>query len=173
MKYLIYFSLILIGCGTAPTGDVSTPINMVQPSSSPSPSPSPVPAAPCTVSQTTSTVTIACPDGSKVSYSVPTLPTNYAPTSVIAPCGVSSSPYKELLLCLVNGDVMGSFSDSASGLNTRLALLSAGSYVDTDDSGCQFTVSIDNSGNTTVSWNQGSNQYSSWVATSVVCKNGS
>lgn len=92
-----------------------------------------------------------------------------SPVQLIAPCTMASSPWKEELVCLSNGEVLADFSDDASGLNTRLSLIPTGSYIDTDDSGCQFNVSIDNSGNTTVSWNAGSNQYATWVASSIVC----
>lgn len=95
----------------------------------------------------------------------------FNPVSLIAPCTVASSPYKEELLCLNNGDVLASFSDTMSGSNTRFALIGSGSFIDTDDSGCNFSVSIDNSGDTTVSWSSGSNQYATWTASSITCVN--
>ncbi len=93
----------------------------------------------------------------------------FSVTSTIAPCGQNSSPYKEELLCLNNGSVLASFSDNASGLNTRLAIIPTGSYTDTDLSGCNFSVSITPNGSTTVSYSAGSNSYSSWPTTNITC----
>jgi hypothetical protein len=84
----------------------------------------------------------------------------------ITPCGPSSSPWKEVLLQLAGGNLLGSFSDNASGLNTRFSDFPDGSYVDTDNSGCNFTVST--SGSTrSISWAAGSNAYSTWPAETV------
>lgn len=88
----------------------------------------------------------------------------------ITPCGPNSSPYKEVLLCLNNGGVLADFSDNASGLNTRLAFIPAGTYNDTDSSGCNFNVTIAGNGSTTVSWGSGSNAYSTWTAGSSLCQ---
>jgi len=68
-------------------------------------------------------------------------PSPYTPTGVITPCGPNSSPYKEVLLLLQDGSLLSSFSDTASGSNTRFALLPDGSYEDTDASHCAFTIS--------------------------------
>ena len=89
----------------------------------------------------------------------------------IAPCTEASSPYKEQLLCLNDGGLLGDFSDSASGLNTRFAFIPTGSYVDTDDSGCNFSVLVDSNGNSTLTYTAGNNQYGTWVAGSVTCNN--
>lgn len=84
----------------------------------------------------------------------------------ITPCGPNSSPWKEVLLQLAGGLLVGSFSDNSSGLNTRLSDLPDGSYVDTDNSGCNFSVST--SGSTrSVSWSSGSNSYGSWSANTI------
>lgn len=93
----------------------------------------------------------------------------FSVTSTIAPCTAASSPYKEELLCLNNGNVLASFSDNASGLNTRLSLLPAGTFTDTDNSGCSFAVTIALSGSTTVSYGAGSNAYATWSANSITC----
>jgi len=93
----------------------------------------------------------------------------FSPITPIQPCGNASSPWKEVLLCLENGSVLGDFSETASGQDTRLSFLPAGSYIDTDESGCNFSVSVDNAGDTTVSWGAGSNQYATWVAGSTTC----
>lgn len=89
----------------------------------------------------------------------------------IAPCGVSSSPYKEQLLCMNNGSILGSFSDNSSGLNTRLAFIPDGTFYDTDNSGCEFNVTIDSNGDSTLSYGNGSNQYSTWQAETITCTN--
>jgi hypothetical protein len=72
----------------------------------------------------------------------------------IAPCGAASSSFKEVLLRLADGSLLASFSANSSGQNTRLSLLPDGSYTDTDDSACSFTVSTN--GNTrSISWSGG------------------
>jgi hypothetical protein len=84
---------------------------------------------------------------------------------LIAPCGINSAAYKEELIVLSDGSLLGDFSDSTDGDETRLALIPDGTYEDTDDSGCIFTVST--SGSTrSVSWAAGSSSYepSGWPA---------
>ena len=81
-------------------------------------------------------------------------PTSLTPVQAIAPCGVASSPYKEVLLVLSDGEVLASYSDSASGANTRLALLPDGSYVDTDASSCQFSLAT-NGDTRSITWSGG------------------
>ena len=88
----------------------------------------------------------------------------------VAPCTNASSPYKEQLLCLNSGGLLGDFSDNANGLNTRFAFIPTGSYIDTDDSGCQFNVSVASNGSSTLTYAAGHNQYGSWVAGSVTCQ---
>lgn len=77
----------------------------------------------------------------------------YAPVESIQPCG-DNVPYKEVLLRLQNGQVLGSFSNDMNGSMTRLAFLPDGSYVDTDGSNCQFSLSTSVDGATrSISWN--------------------
>lgn len=93
------------------------------------------------------------------------------PIEAISPCGANSSPYKEVLLCLNNGNILASFSDSASGQNTRFAIIPVGHYNDTDSSGCQFEVELsEDLKSHIVLWNAGSNQYSLWLAGSYTCR---
>lgn len=80
----------------------------------------------------------------------------------IEPCGAASSPWKETLLGLQGGQILSDFSETASGQNTRLAFMPNGSYTDTDESGCTFSVSGDNSTWSTITWSAGSNAYSTW-----------
>jgi len=61
---------------------------------------------------------------------------------VIDPCGDAPGVVDEILLRLADGRVLCSFSANASGQNTRLAILPAGSYVTTDGSSCHFTVTV-------------------------------
>lgn len=83
----------------------------------------------------------------------------FTPVRVITPCGPSSSPYKEVLLLLYDGNLLASFSDNVSGYNTRLALIPDGSYVDTDASACHFTIST--IGNTRyIAWSGGGDSWS-------------
>lgn len=82
----------------------------------------------------------------------------------IMPCGFSSSPWKEVILGLQGGQLLSSFSETMGGQNTRLSFIPNGSYIDTDSSGCNFSVSGDGSTTSQISWGSGSNAYSSWSA---------
>lgn len=74
----------------------------------------------------------------------------YSPVEPIMPCG-NTVAYKEVLLRLSNGQVLASFSENVQGLMTRLTLIPDGSYMDTDNSQCTFTLST--SGSTrSISW---------------------
>jgi len=99
--------------------------------------------------------------------SPPTQP--FSVVSPIMPCGQASSPFKEVLLCLGGGQLLASFSETAGGLNTRFAIIPAGTYEDTDSSGCVFSVSVDGSGSSTVSWSAGHSAYSTWLAGTAQC----
>jgi hypothetical protein len=68
-------------------------------------------------------------------------PTAYTVTEIIDPCGNHSTRIDEVLLRLANGSIIASFSDNVSGLNTRFAIIGAGTYGTTDGTGCIFTVS--------------------------------
>ena len=96
------------------------------------------------------------------------LPSAFAPVTPISPCGISSSPYKEVLLCLADGEVLSSFSENLSGQDTRLAFLTAGTFEDTDESGCIFTVTIEKN-KTIITWDAGFNSYASWNAQTAIC----
>lgn len=67
--------------------------------------------------------------------------TAYTPVQTVTPCGPASSSYKEVLLVLADGSILCDFSLNLAGQDTRLTLLPDGSYIDTDESGCEFTVS--------------------------------
>lgn len=69
----------------------------------------------------------------------------YQVSAIIDPCGDAPGIVDEVLLKLHNGQILVSFSDNASGLNTRFAVLGAGSYRTTDGTNCNF--SVDGSGN--------------------------
>lgn len=56
------------------------------------------------------------------------------------PCG-SQGSYNEIFLHLSDGTYVASFSDNASGSNTRFAKLTDGNFVTTDGTHCYFTVS--------------------------------
>jgi hypothetical protein len=83
---------------------------------------------------------------------------------VIEPCGAASSPWKEVLLGLQGGQILSDFSETTGGQDTRLSFIPNGSYQDTDESGCTFTVTGDGLTNSQISWSAGSNQYSTWSA---------
>lgn len=65
---------------------------------------------------------------------------------VINPCG-DQGAHDEVLLRLADGSLLASFSDSASGTNTRFSVIGAGSYATTDGTNCHFAV--DSAGNVT------------------------
>lgn len=69
----------------------------------------------------------------------------FAPVAILDPCGDHPSIFDEVLLKLANGQVLASFSDNVSGLNTRFSLIGPGTYRTTDGSSCLFT--IDSNGN--------------------------
>lgn len=78
--------------------------------------------------------------------------TAYSPVEPILPCG-STVAFKEVLLRLGNGQVLGSFSENVSGHMTRLAFLPDGSYMNTDSSSCTFTLGTSADQSTrTISW---------------------
>jgi len=60
--------------------------------------------------------------------------------SIVNPCGVQAAN-EEVFLKLSNGGMLASFSDTASGTNTRFALLSDGNFRTTDGTNCNFTMS--------------------------------
>lgn len=66
---------------------------------------------------------------------------------ILNPCGDSRTVSDEVLLRLSNGQILASLSDSASGKNTRFAILEPGTYKTTDGDACYF--SIDAEGNLT------------------------
>jgi hypothetical protein len=78
----------------------------------------------------------------------------FSTVSTIATCG-NTVAWKEQLLCLANGKLLGSFSENINGYNTRLAFLADGSYMNTDGSNCNFTVLTLSDGSTRVSWSGG------------------
>lgn len=71
------------------------------------------------------------------------IPGEAAVLEVIDPCGDAPGIYDEVILRLANGQLLASFSQNASGLNTRFSILTAGNYVTTDGSNCHFSVSLD------------------------------
>lgn len=76
----------------------------------------------------------------------------YAPVETIQACG-NNVAYKEVLLRLSNGQVLGSFSNDTGGTMTRLAFLPDGEFMNTDNSGCQFSLFTSSDGKTrSVSW---------------------
>lgn len=64
----------------------------------------------------------------------------YKIVGLIDPCGDAPGVHDEVFIKFQNGTIIASFSDSASGLNTRFSVLTPGSYVTTDGSNCHFTV---------------------------------
>lgn len=82
----------------------------------------------------------------------------------IEPCGAASSPWKEVLLGLQGGQILSAFSETESGQDTRLSFIPNGTYEDTDESGCNFTVAGDGATWSSISWAAGTNQYSTWPA---------
>lgn len=67
-------------------------------------------------------------------------PTAYTVVGIVDPCGDASGIFDEVFLRLENGTLVASFSDNASGSNTRFSILVPGSYITTDGSHCYFTI---------------------------------
>jgi hypothetical protein len=70
-----------------------------------------------------------------------------APLSVVAilnPCGDAPGIYDEVFLKMQNGTIVASFSDTASGQNTRFSVLTPGNYETSDGDACYFTVDANN-----------------------------
>jgi hypothetical protein len=149
MKYLLCIIICLVACTDSGTSISYAPPSLV-----------------CKVTQTATNTIITCPDGSVAS--IASLIQPISPVGIVSACGEASSPWKEVLICLSNGDLLASFSQSASGQDTRLAIIPDGAYQNTDDSNCNFIVSSTHSMRT-VSWNAGSNSYASWSAASQSC----
>jgi hypothetical protein len=93
--------------------------------------------------------------------------TPFTIVNVITPCGAASSSEKELLLCLADGNILADFSKDDAGDLTRLSFIPPGSYQDTDNSYCNFSVCSDGSGGLTVSWAA----QNGWAAGSSTCAN--
>lgn len=79
--------------------------------------------------------------------------TPYTVVNVIKPCPTVAGPNPEVILVLANRTLLASVSQSA-GANTRLALVTPGSYTTTDGRSCAFTVTAGS-----VSWAGGSVSY--------------
>lgn len=62
---------------------------------------------------------------------------------VIDVCGDNASRVDEVLLKMSDNSILASFSDSASGANTRFSILAPGNYVTSDGTNCAFTVQSD------------------------------
>lgn len=96
--------------------------------------------------------------------------TPFTPVSLITPCGANSSPWKEVIMCLNNGQLLKDYSRTSNSTTSRLALVPVGSFTDSDSSGCVFTVSIEPDGlSRKVSWSAGHNSYATWVAGNSIC----
>lgn len=72
--------------------------------------------------------------------SIAVLQGNTSIIAVLDPCGVQGTNANEVLLKLTDGTLLASFSDSASGMNTRFSVLKDGNYVTSDGTLCFFTV---------------------------------
>lgn len=154
---------VRITCGTQPSVDVLSGIDGSNGADG-------VSGQNCIVDSLTNGLKVTCGSSAAYVYDGKDAPiTPYSLVKEIQPCGPGSSPWKEVILCMAGGDLLASFSDNASGTNTRLSNIPQGNYIDTDASSCNFSVSIDANNNSTVTWNAGSNQYGSWSANSIVC----
>jgi len=61
---------------------------------------------------------------------------------IIDPCGDHATKIDEVILRTQSGKLIASFSDSASGQNTRFSIIKAGSYITTDGTNCHFNVNL-------------------------------
>lgn len=80
--------------------------------------------------------------------------TGFTPVEAIQACGNMGGGYREILLRLSNGQILASFSEDTGGTMTRLTLLPDGTFMNTDSSGCVFSLSTTPDGLTrSISWN--------------------
>lgn len=68
------------------------------------------------------------------------LQSNHNVTKIVDPCGDTPGKYDEVFLKTSTGKLIASFSDTASGLNTRFSELVPGTFTTTDGTSCTFTV---------------------------------
>jgi hypothetical protein len=61
--------------------------------------------------------------------------------SLIDPCGDTPNKFDEVFFRLSTGKIVASFSDAASGLNTRFSVLTDGVFGTTDGTNCGFVIS--------------------------------
>jgi len=66
--------------------------------------------------------------------------TTYSIVSIVDPCGDTPGVYDEVILKLGNGTYISSFSDNVQGYNTRLGILTHGTFMTTDGTSCVFTI---------------------------------
>lgn len=81
-------------------------------------------------------------------------PTPYSVVQVVKPCPTIGGSFPEVLLVMQDRSILASVSENGNAQRTRLALVSQGSYVTTDNRNCNFTV-----GASTISWAGGSVTY--------------
>lgn len=74
-------------------------------------------------------------------------PSAFTPVTLLNPCGDAPGIYDEVFMKLSNGTVLVSFSDDWTGHNTRLSVITPGTYQTTDGDNCIFTINV--SGNFT------------------------
>lgn len=74
----------------------------------------------------------------------------YQIVDAIKTCG-DTVANKEVLLRLQNGQLLATVSDNVSGYNTRLSFVVDGNYVNTDKSGCTFSIATQNK-TRSISW---------------------
>ena len=67
---------------------------------------------------------------------------NHNVTKIVDPCG-DGPGFDEVFMRTSSGKLIASFSQTASGLNTRFSILTPGTYSTTDGTGCTFTVNAD------------------------------
>jgi hypothetical protein len=70
------------------------------------------------------------------------LMSNHNVTKLVDPCG-DGPGFDEVFLRTSTGNLIASFSQNSSGLNTRFAVIPPGTYNTTDGTGCTFTVGLD------------------------------
>lgn len=81
-------------------------------------------------------------------------PTPYSVVQVVKPCPTIGGSFPEVLLVMQDRSILASVSENGNAQRTRLALISQGSYITTDNRNCNFTV-----GASTISWPGGSATY--------------
>lgn len=95
----------------------------------------------CSVTAVPQGSLIKCADGTSTLVPNPVnTTTQFTIVGIVDPCGDAPGIHDEVFLRLADNSLLASFSDNASGTNTRFVVIPAGNYQTTDGDNCTFTI---------------------------------